>query len=442
MARLPYSDTLPPEEAQTVRRIPPPPGCAEFRSEILASADGNSQIWEQAWLEKKTGRWMVYEHFVTREGPGHIRPLWRGGISFFDALRECGDFEKFERSGEKAPATELYVDADISTIPHYLEVCRNAGQAWDTAGLPLPSSGGHVVLAQTVFLDTDARAALKKSRDVELLPEIRVHALQNTLEALISAPEATADIIESAASATAKSIQQKNLSAANEQQTKDLYTRAVDAAKQLPRAIEIMSGCDFLPPRIKGHRIHFQKTKMEAGHLFYPLLLILVPAAALIEAVSTVCTGGLSLSEERLEFTVRKLDLTRLEFNMPETDLGRKLSKLRDAADRLPDQGIKTMLHDFAKAANAAKHLEHAAHYKHRASEQRTETKAKKFLDKGLAQVGLAAQALGLPPQDNDAQRLKLSFTTSAFPERGHFLKDLKDSLQKIESLVAEIHPK
>lgn len=442
MARLPYSDTLPPEEAQTVRRIPPPPGCAEFRSEILASADGGTQIWEQAWLENRTGRWIVDEHFVTREGPGHIRPLWRGGISFFDALRECGEFEKFERSGGKTPATELFADADTAALPHYLQVCKDAGQGWDTAGLPLPSAGGHLVLARTVFLDTDARAALKKSRDVELLPETRTHALQDTLDALISAPEATADIIESAASATAKSIEQKNLSAANEQQTKDLYTRAVDSAKQLPRAIEIMSACHFLPPRMKGHQIVFENLKMNCGTLFYPSLLLLAPSTAIVEAVVTVISGGRSMSEKRLEDTVGNFDLTCLELNMPETDFRRKITKLRDAADRLPDVGIKTMLHDFAKAAGAARHLEHAAHYKHRASEQRTETKAKKFLDKGLAQVGLAAQALGLPPQDNDAQRLKLSFTTSAFPERGHFLKDLKDSLQKIESSVAEIHPK
>ena|GEM_PF-2916173 len=473
MARLPYSNKHPNRETgEKIQRIRPPAGCTEFRSEITTRDNGATLCWEQAWQNPATNRWMVEEHFVTAAGPGELRTLWAQGVSFFDALHECAAFENFKLrdgfenfDGRATIATDILGDPDIIAIPHYLSACKDAGQAWDDKNFPLPTVGGHVLTnGESVYLDQEARAAAKKSRHTELLPShlIKKSSAQDLLNTFTKENQTADEAINDSVQKLAQSVEVKhkkhaqNLATnkkmeAEKKRIEKQFNAAIQTAATIQQNIRHMIGHEFsgewikryqeAPDKIKnGIKKSFrEKSKVRFSRLFIatPLFCAITP---LVDICRTTITFGKGIN----------CDYPRMESMAPDINFSRQLSKLHKQANKLPDENVKTMLHDFAQAAQAAKHMEYAVYLKRKSLEEKKEGTIKKLMNKGLSEIHKAAVAMELSAEDTE--NLKLSYT--AMPETKvdkaqrpeqfflypyYFLNQINERRRTIESAIKKL---
>lgn len=165
-----FTDGLPAEEADLIRRIP----CKDFsrfRTDRLCfggdndSTEGIVQLRAQKIPE--TELWKIVRYIENNVGDLsslNTRTIF-SGLCFFDALHYCAKFQSTEKSMGCVSLPDIEDDS-----PHYSEVGEAMGQPFDIdLGTPVPAIGGEII-GDGKFNGT-ARKVAEKSRYIKILDE-------------------------------------------------------------------------------------------------------------------------------------------------------------------------------------------------------------------------------------------------------------------------------
>jgi hypothetical protein len=155
-----YTDSLSPDKAAIVRRIPAPAGYNKFCTDRL-SFDKEGEA-AQTVIQLRAGKlpgtelWKINRRSEYGEGEGKtvdVDPVM-SGLCFFDALYYCAKFQTTEQSlGQKALVHN-------GKIPHYREAGKKAGQPFDAdLGTPVPAVDGEIIGSGRFDGDPDEIAA-------------------------------------------------------------------------------------------------------------------------------------------------------------------------------------------------------------------------------------------------------------------------------------------
>jgi hypothetical protein len=141
-----YTDSLPPEDAATVRRIPAPEGYNKFCTDRLSfDKEGDAA---QTVIQLRAGKlpgtniWEINRRSEYGEGGSKTvdaAPVM-SGLCFFDALYYCAKFQTTEQNlGQKTLGHN-------GKIPHYRQAGKKAGQPFDAdLGTPVPAVEGEII---------------------------------------------------------------------------------------------------------------------------------------------------------------------------------------------------------------------------------------------------------------------------------------------------------
>jgi len=437
MTHLPHSHTLPDELCDKVHRIPPPSKCTEFRTDILTYPESGTMSWQQAWRHGAgDSLWTIDEHFRTKGGERSQRTVFRG-LHFFDTLHELARFQSVRKAEGAAIGTYFYDNEDVIALPDFMKVAELTGQALDSRNMPHPTINGHILTVGEAFFDEEAYKVAKISQHRPLHPEHtqKKSDFENIMATLPALPQNAEEAIEASIVKVGKNVDNDNFYQQYKNKFIKLHNAAVALRDNIDNMIKNKFSAEnhtarafqgtFLTETWRERKIKFGKTDAIV------FMLTAMPVWITCNTIWSTLTLGKGFEGNS----------PRLEHNAPSTNFRYKLSRFKNAVTKLPDgpieTKIKTMLFDFAKAAQSARHMEEAVRHKKKTHTCDNNKRSQRYMKKGIACIEKGAEALDLSAEDT--KRLQLSFAKGSFPQTKYFLKELDQKLGDIEKTIGSI---
>lgn len=419
-----YSQTLSPDLANTVRRIPPPENCTEFVTVWAGDpADtGNAEFPPltrlYAWRSPGGDTWNI-DRMTALSCTGNEEPVVTierkivADACFFDALYFCHEHETTDTGILGKIAFPGIGDQTGDTPPHYRDVAQKAHQVFSkTRGTIAPAFNG-MILIDGDFTASDIQTARKTLALAGPSPDAR-------LLDIFKAP------LHDTALTLAKKKEEAALPAVRSQEIASTHAalqNVMNTGKEMTLALsEQARSSDF---QIHLHRNTSAPTELLAigAGVFGPTGIVVTPLATLafslgMGPLAAIWVGAAIGGAGALSFIAAK---SRKDF---ESIFSKKstgatfrcaLANFVAAANTLPADLAqeKKLCAEFAKAADFAFHMEYAAAMAQKFSGHK---KREQKLQEYMWLIDHAAQVAQMNPDQTAA--LRESFTSGCLVRR------------------------